>query len=163
MSDKAADKPTISPPEPTNRLLANAYDFSSTISAHSEAQTQQAFVPIWEMPGHNEHLPKSFTNHTYVTIERQVFEVPIPDGKTKAQIVAEFTKQKSQEILNHYNQQRAALGLAPVDRLPGESIAHGYVPLPQAKLPATPGINAPAPPTLIPRSGIPLVPLGDKH
>ncbi len=141
MSDKTADKPTVSSAAPGNQLLANAYDFGCANTARSDAQAQQAFVPVWERPGYIEHLPKSFTNHTYVTIEREVFEVHIPDGKTKAQTVAEFTKQKSQEILYNYNKQRAALGLAPVDKLPVELTVHRYSPLPQAKLPATPGIN----------------------
>ena len=38
-----------------------------------------------------------------------------------------------------------------------------YAPLPYANLPATPGINAPLPVQNVPRSGVPLMPLGDRH
>ena len=102
-----------------------------------------------------------FGDHADVIIEQKTFEIAVPPGKTKAEAVAKFQKEESAKMLNEYNQQRASLGLKPVDQLP--SFSRRPVSPARANLPVIPGINAPLPPQTVERTGGAIVPLGARH
>jgi len=98
------------------------------------------------------------------------------DGEPSQQSYAEYTPLKSYEIDNGGRKkiievegdQPPPAGAYPYPNLPP---IPGKIPMsvlkstehPTANLPATPGINAPLPVPAVPRTGLPLMPLGGRH